>query len=471
MWDYGLMHFILITASVYLAGWLYAVPLLIVIVKTIDLILAQFGYRRLGPNDTVMLYETGFSNHNIGGTFEMEKMTFAEFKEFFIEKAVKRIPKMSSVLKKHFGIYFWKQMDIELGKGQVKKVTETNIKTEDDARIYLNKIMNEHMPRDKPLWEFSFLENFTSKTSMVFIRMHHAYTDGAGFVGMMSQLSDGKDKTTDVKDIPQFNIFLRLLIGILSPFIILWRMPEIESFKSDDQVYKMHEINEPDDGKCLYHSSKLLPFDKIRKCYKALGEKVTFNDYVYVIVSRSLKQWYAAHKVEGARRLVMMMPINPSKTLPKTIDDLKVDNEALATKIPILISDDAQEVINDFKPVQKRYLHPLYIRALMNFGFIGNKIPMFIGKILFHNYWKRCSISLSNLSLSQVPWYFKNAQILNFQAYANNQGNNPFNMVAITYRNELRLLTMSQNKLKFNPKMLLDFMVANIEKDIEKYCK
>jgi len=51
---------------------------------------------------------------------------------------------------------------------------------------YINNLNNQHMHRDKPLWEMHFYENYTAETSILFMRMHHSFTDGVGYVSMMS---------------------------------------------------------------------------------------------------------------------------------------------------------------------------------------------------------------------------------------------------------------------------------------------
>ena len=71
------------------------------------------------------------ANHNIGGYFEVDKIKFWKLKQEIFNKGIKHIPKMSTVRLKKFGFYFWKQIDQEIAKGQIKKC-ESIIKNDQD---------------------------------------------------------------------------------------------------------------------------------------------------------------------------------------------------------------------------------------------------------------------------------------------------------------------------------------------------
>lgn len=63
-------------------------------------------------------------------------------------------------------------MNVELARSQVMQCKE-NIQTDEQAIAYINKITNQHMDWNRPLWEMRFLENYEDDKSIVFVRMHH----------------------------------------------------------------------------------------------------------------------------------------------------------------------------------------------------------------------------------------------------------------------------------------------------------
>ena len=282
-------------------------------------------------------------------------------------------------------------------------------------------------------------------------------------------MNDKEFQTKGTKKVPKFNIFMRILIGIITPFMLLSRLPEVKSFVSDSQAKKIHEVDEPENGKNKYFASKEIMFEKIRKCYKAIGD-ATFNEYMFAILSKSLYKMYAAHGVEGAKKIIIMMPVN-IKDLPNSIDELILDNRVVGCKIPLTITEDFKACIRDFKPIMKKYLSPLFLFSVANLGWLGCYLPQFIGEFLFHDYYNETSITFSNLPLTSGSWYFCNKEIHTVAAFANVQCGIPFNFVALTYKGKLRVFTMCKDKLKFDSKMLIDLVVENIESDIQKYCK
>jgi len=128
-----------------------------------------------------MSFEKEGINHNIGGYFEIEKITLKEFKQHLSERAIQPLKKMSTVRVSHLGFRLWKSVDKELALDQVKKCTEKP-STDPECVEHLNNLMQSNIDIHKPQWEFQVLEDYSEKSSVVFIKMHHTFTDGVGFV-------------------------------------------------------------------------------------------------------------------------------------------------------------------------------------------------------------------------------------------------------------------------------------------------
>ena len=76
------------------------------------------------------------------------------------------------------------------------------------------------MDYSKPLWEFHLVEDFSDDLSAVIVRMHHAFTDGVGFVSMMSCMNDDKFKLKIDKKFPEPSLFQKFIFLLLTPYII-----------------------------------------------------------------------------------------------------------------------------------------------------------------------------------------------------------------------------------------------------------
>lgn len=316
------------------------------------------------------------------------------------------------------------------------------------------------MPYERPLWEYRLLEDFTEDTSILFIRMHHSFTDGIGYVSLMSCINDEKYKTTSKKKIPKYNIFMNALIFILSPFLILYNLPKIRSFQTDQKAAFVREIKGQETYKNKYYASDYIPFEDVKKCYKKF-EKTTFNDYVLGVISKSFDLWYKQNGVEGADRIVTMLPIS-IRELPKSIEELNLDNQTVGFKFPLPIRDKIETAIKEVKPYLRRFLHPLYVAAMTNFAGIAPYLPETIGRLVFQDYYSQADMLFSNVPFAEEPWYFCNKEVIRFGVFANAQHSITFNLVALTYRGQLRFTIMSKENLKMNPQQLLDNIMSNI---------
>jgi hypothetical protein len=225
------------------------------------------------------------------------------------------------------GISIWKDLGHEEARKQLIKA-DTDIHSEEDALKHVNKIANENMDYSKPLWEFYLQEDYSETESLFFLRIHHAFADAGGFVGMMSMINDDKYKLTSDKKMPEANIFLHIFFAIVGPFYVNYIFLKWKHFRnSDENARKIDETNGPVTYDNKFYSAKnRIPFDKIRPCYKRFKDKTTFNDYMMGIISVCFDKWYKAHGIEGARNIKSLLSIN-LRPLPKKMDDVKLDND------------------------------------------------------------------------------------------------------------------------------------------------
>ena len=203
----------------YLLGWLKRLFALIVIIYAAEYFLDVFGYQRLNTGDLFMSYEIPNRNHNIGGYFIMKKIEFEMFREEFYKRAVLNIRKLRQIQISSYGIKLWKDIDPKEAIKQLIKCDDI-IKTQNDCINYSNKLMQEYMDYSKPLWEFHLVESYTEDLSVVIFRMHHSFSDGVGFVSLMSCINDDQFKTKINKAFKEPSLWLKIIVTIIAPFVL-----------------------------------------------------------------------------------------------------------------------------------------------------------------------------------------------------------------------------------------------------------
>lgn len=250
----------------------------------------------------------------------------------------------------------WKDIDIELAKKQIIH-DHTVLKNDQDCINYTQKIVNEHMDRNKPLWEFHLIENYSDKTSMVVIKMHHAFTDGIGYASLMSFINDSQFATTGSKPFPKPTLIQKIVLNLYTPYQVFIGYKLAHDIYTDDEAEKLFEIKGSPTYQNSFYGSKYINFDDIRKCYRRYPG-MTFNDYMLGVISK------AFHKINSkAKQLVITTPIN-LRDMPKSIDQMSLDNQVAGIKFTLPISDDIQSTMNTLKPELKELLHPKNVNAV-----------------------------------------------------------------------------------------------------------
>ena len=147
--------------------------------------MSRLGYTRLTAGDYAYTFGEEVRNNNICGYIEIEKVKFEEFKQHFIDRTFNHIRKMSQIRVNILGVYFWKDISKNIAENQIMRIKQ-NLNTDEDVVSYLNQITDQNMDVNRPLWEIRILENYTETTSIVMTRLHHSFTDGLGFVSLIS---------------------------------------------------------------------------------------------------------------------------------------------------------------------------------------------------------------------------------------------------------------------------------------------
>ena len=380
MWQYGILHFVVLFAAYYTFGFLWGTVSLILFVYVTDYILDILGYQRLITGDLIMSYEIPNRNHNIGGYFIMKKIEFGEFREEFYQRGIMNIRKLRQIQISRFGIKFWKDIDPKIAKNQLIKCEE-NIKTQEDWINYSNRLMQEYMDYSKPLWEFHLVENYSGDLSAVIVRMHHSFTDGVGFVAMMSWVNDDKYKIKMDKKFHEPSLIQKLIICLCTPYIIVWWLWRNMHVNSDLNSAKWNDLKGKDKFKTNFYISELIPFEDIQKWYKKF-KNTTFNDYIVGMLSMGVKKWLKQNNVENTSKVLMVIPIN-MRGLPSNIKELKLGNYITGMKFELQLKDEINEAIKYSKIEVKDRLNPIQMMALSNFVGFLNFWPEAISKYIF----------------------------------------------------------------------------------------
>lgn len=166
IWDYGVMHILLMLLSVYNFGLMYGFVVLVILYQVLWFVLPRFGYQLMIGNDIIHLYGTEKNPHNCVMYFEIDKIKFEEIRDNGMkETAIKKIRKYSQIPFNFFGFWLWKDVDKQEALKNFQKCDE-EIHTKEDILKYLNRLINVKIPLTEPQWRARFIENYSKDRSV-----------------------------------------------------------------------------------------------------------------------------------------------------------------------------------------------------------------------------------------------------------------------------------------------------------------
>ena len=335
---------------------------------------------------------------------------------------------------------------------------------------YWSELINGNMSLDKPLWEFHVIEDYTKDTSMVLARFHHSFTDGIGFISLMSWLNDNKYNIKNTKVIPKLSLVQNILLTLAIPYYLYKVQSNSSSISTDIKAAKIQELKENGDSYVNLYASKTFDFESIKKWYKRFSN-TTFNDYSLGIISTSLHKWFKESGVDGAEGLKMMFPIN-LRSLPTCIDELILDNWLTTFNYLIPITDNLEESIKESKARLKKTIKPEYVLASDKWGILFKNFPnQFLRKGIVEESLKNLDLSFSNLPYSSDPLYFLSKLQLSLCPFANMFKGLNWMLVGITYKGQLRFTMMARRSMVLDGQRFLSIIEQSLTDEIAQFAR
>jgi NRPS condensation-like uncharacterized protein len=469
MWEYGLLHILILGGTFTYLPPLYAVIVLSCIPFIISFALQLFGLHPYNYADAGMAYESCWNNNNLGGYFIIAPISFEEFQDLIFKKAILPIPKMRCVASSFLGVKCWREIkDLQSVKEQIS-IVEEEVQEEKGWVNFLEEMVNQQMDHAKPLWEMRLLEKFINQDgeikSVVFVRMHHSFIDGMGFVSLMDVINDQKYRLKVDKKFPQLGWASKVFFFISGLFYFPYLAAVFGGYKTDPSAGRINELAWKDTNNWRFYISETIPFGDVKKWYKAYGEKVTFNDYMLGVMSVSFDKWYKSSGVVDAKLLCIGVSVN-TRGLPKSIDDFKLENDSIALKFPLPLISDFEKALKITSKSFKKHFTQFKILSLKYFMKTYCCLPVFLQKKLIVEISSNIDLVYSNVPLSSEPWCILGKKVSKIGVFPHTQHKWKIFYVVTTYWNEMRISISANENLKLDPQKLLELGVATIKRDI-----
>lgn len=454
------MHF-------YYFGFMWAIPMLVLDIYLFDKVLAYFGYHRMLYGDILLAYDGERRNSNIGVYAVIDKITHGEDLSKVTQRCISAIPNMRRVPVHALGIYLWKDVDVETAKTRIIK-DDKELNSEKDVIEYSEKLINEELSRDAPMFEFRVVEDYTEDSSVIFYRSHHTFCDGVGISSLFSILNDDQFSAKYSKKIFKPSLFEQIWLFVTTPLGFKKFLEIVGSFASDKNAALLVKPTSKNfQGTKMFKSDVEVDFEIVRKCYRQYPG-MTFNDLMIGVIGKSLQEEAQRQGIKDAKEIKTCIPIS-TRALPTGYHDLKVYNNVTAIAINLPLGISVEENMKKIKPTLKQLLEPSLTWQVVNYhSLVLPYGPAFFVRSETAAFGDGDDALFSNIPISQKQYSINGKTIRKFRLFNNVMWEYSLALFALTYANKVIFTTCVKRDLEFDGQYFQDQVMKNLQAEIEK---
>lgn len=235
------------------------------------------------------------------------------------------------------------------------------------------------------------------------LKCHHSLTDGAGIITLFAFLNDDSLCPKMMPKFKEFSYLQAILLTLFTPISLLWQCSVVWFHKAKEVNKMLHTPDRTLSGDSIFLKTKTFDFKDIRKCYKKF-EGATFNNYVMGVLSKSIHSWYEKNGLESPQDLIMSCPVS-MKTLPKSIEDINLNNYTSSVTIKLPVMKDLSESIKVTRKRFSTFFKFYHLVPTVNFQKLFRYIPKRIGSYLYTRFLKEVDFLLTNVNGPREPIY------------------------------------------------------------------
>jgi len=233
--------------------------------------------------------------------------------------------------------------------------------------------------RSRPLWEARVFDHVGPQgQAALFFKLHHAVADGVGGNAIFGAMTDWTREGDGVDGVPHVSrgpwpdppslgsqvfealrdrvqLDLQRARAVANTVVDTLQHPEklqtaLEALRSLAETVQF-DSHSPlrRFGRCRRLSGLAVPFEDVRRIKKALGGSMI--DVILTIMARAIGKWHAAHRLNGVKELMTLVPVNLRKP-EEWSEKAHVGNVAtgILVALPIRITDP----LKTYREIHKR---------------------------------------------------------------------------------------------------------------------
>lgn len=430
------------------------------------IMLKVFKLEALSDGDLIFMWSDHEDAHNMIGLLTLETFDPVAIREMLIERGIKQFRKLRSRLVYKFFDFWWEEVPVEEAVKRIQIIDNFNyvIKNQQDLIGYTREELAVRFDLDRELpFVFKIVQSPESAPeykNMLIIKFDHCFTDGLGFISMITALADNYDVKLFPQSMRKQKSWKKTIFAILLiPYYILYIC--VRNFlilKSGRTPFKS---SKPITGTAKTGLSEAMDFLTYSKVSKILG--ITFNDLMMSVFAASIRKYCKEHFDRIPESVITMTPISDRK-IPESLHDIRITNDAtgIACNLNLI-----QDPIKDCKIIHKEYANnvrslPMVMAIKKLMDLLHRYSPFYLTKFIIKQASQNFDITFSNVAGPLQHLYYAGSRLTEMFPFFTTGFTYAF-IAIYSYRGKFRLNITLDNALNLDPNLLLKYLYIELE--------
>ena len=332
-------------------GFVYGIALMIIgVIAYHKLIEILFGLISIRGLDKVFITHNPIGRYQVIAMLKFDNFNKEKIKEFFIEKLIKKIPKLRYKLTYQLFDFYYKEV-FDINEITNKVMIKPKLNNEEELFTYISKEVNKQIDifTDIP-YEIHIMEVDTK--GVVLIKYDHVLSDALGIVSSLCLIADNFSVEMYPKlmrNAKEPKWYQLIYLWIVFPFFYIYTNIVLYSHKEAKNPFRAITKPISSNTKMLLSNTFMLKdFEGYRK-----NNKVSFNDIMMTAFSISIKLILSSHpQYRNKNKFIVDLPVG-NTVIPKDINSVSITNHASGILLNLPLIDNINQISQITKCIRK----------------------------------------------------------------------------------------------------------------------
>ena len=339
------MKFLLLCLLIFKFGFVYGIALMIIgVIAYHKIIEILFGLISIRGLDKVFITHNPIGRYQVIAMLKFDNFNKEKIKTFFIEKLIKKIPKLRYKLTYQLFDFYYKEVS-DINEISNKVMIKEKLDNEQELFNYISKEVNKQIDIFTEIpYEIHIME--VASKGVALIKYDHVLSDALGIVSALCMIADNFSVEMYPKlmrNAKEPKWYQLIYLYIVFPFFYIYTNIVLYSHKEAKNPFRAITKPISSNTKMLLSKTFMLKdFEAYRK-----ENKVSFNDIMMTAFSISIKSI-----LQNKNKFIVDLPVG-NTVIPKNINSVAITNHASGILLNLPLIDNVNQMKQITKCIRK----------------------------------------------------------------------------------------------------------------------